>query len=50
MYTRAQLEFDTALIPTMCLVCRAYRTIVEDDLKFPLIYGEGKKVKGKRLY
>uniref|UniRef100_A0A671KAD3 Protein phosphatase 1H-like n=1 Tax=Sinocyclocheilus anshuiensis TaxID=1608454 RepID=A0A671KAD3_9TELE len=23
----------------------AYKTIVEDDLKFPLIYGEGKKVK-----
>lgn len=23
---------------------RAYKTIVEDDLKFPLIYGEGKKV------
>ena len=26
-------------------VRRAYKTIVEDDLKFPLIYGEGKKVK-----
>lgn len=25
--------------------CRAYKTIVEDDLKFPLIYGEGKKVR-----
>lgn len=24
---------------------RAYKTIVEDDLKFPLIYGEGKKVR-----
>lgn len=23
---------------------RAYKTIEEDDLKFPLIYGEGKKV------
>lgn len=23
---------------------RAYKTIIEDDLKFPLIYGEGKKV------
>lgn len=29
----------------VCLLCfRAYKTIVEDDLKFPLIYGEGKKV------
>lgn len=27
------------------LCCRAYKTIVEDDLKFPLIYGEGKKVR-----
>lgn len=28
------------------LLCfRAYKTIVEDDLKFPLIYGEGKKVR-----
>lgn len=27
------------------LSCRAYKTIVEDDLKFPLIYGEGKKVR-----
>lgn len=24
---------------------RAYKTIIEDDLKFPLIYGEGKKVR-----
>lgn len=29
----------------LCLSRRAYKTIVEDDLKFPLIYGEGKKVK-----
>ncbi|XP_035858237.1 protein phosphatase 1H isoform X2 [Sander lucioperca] len=25
----------------------AYKTIVEDDLKFPLIYGEGKKVRNR---
>lgn len=31
--------------PTGCLVSiRAYKKIEEDDLKFPLIYGEGKKV------
>lgn len=28
--------------------CRAYKTIVEDDLKFPLIYGEGKKVRREK--
>ena len=27
-------------------LCRAYKTIEDDDLKFPLIYGEGKKVRG----
>lgn len=26
-------------------LCRAYKTIEDDDLKFPLIYGEGKKVR-----
>lgn len=26
---------------------RAYKTIEDDDLKFPLIYGEGKKVRQK---
>lgn len=36
------------VILTECLLCfRAYKTIVEDDLKFPLIYGEGKKVRWK---
>lgn len=29
----------------LLVCCRAYKTIIEDDLKFPLIYGEGKKVK-----
>lgn len=32
---------------TRCLwlaLTRAYKKIEEDDLKFPLIYGEGKKV------
>jgi hypothetical protein len=28
---------------------RAYKTIEDDDLKFPLIYGEGKKV-GARTF
>lgn len=27
------------------LSCRAYKTIDDEDLKFPLIYGEGKKVR-----
>lgn len=27
---------------------RAYKTIEDDDLKFPLIYGEGKKVRCAR--
>lgn len=26
--------------------CRAYKTLQEDDLKFPLVFGEGKKVRG----
>lgn len=33
----------------LVVCCRAYKTIVEDDLKFPLIYGEGKKVRNKIL-
>lgn len=33
-----------------CVLCcvvtfRAYKTVQEEDLKFPLIYGEGKKVR-----
>lgn len=28
---------------------RAYKTIEDDDLKFPLIYGEGKKVGSSSL-
>lgn len=28
----------------MFIPYRAYKTIEDDDLKFPLIYGEGKKV------
>jgi len=46
-----KLYFDTiyifyfiAFITITCYCFRAYKTIVEDDLKFPLIYGEGKKV------
>ncbi len=27
------------------VVCRAYKTVQEEDLKFPLIFGEGKKVR-----
>ena len=30
-------------------LCRAYKTIEDDDLKFPLIYGEGKKVRNAVL-
>lgn len=33
-----------ALICISFLMHRAYKTIEDEDLKFPLIYGEGKKV------
>lgn len=40
------LEAFNLLTPCLWLILtRAYKKIEEDDLKFPLIYGEGKKVK-----
>lgn len=41
--TRSLIEYK---LHKCCLssLHRAYKTIEEDDLKFPLIYGEGKKV------
>lgn len=36
-----QLLFDVCCV----VLCRAYKTVQEEDLKFPLIYGEGKKVR-----
>lgn len=39
-----QVFYFIAFITITCYYFRAYKTIVEDDLKFPLIYGEGKKV------
>lgn len=41
-------SLDQVMISFNCVSCRAYKTIVEDDLKFPLIYGEGKKVRREK--
>lgn len=38
------LQGTCTLQSPLSSVCRAYKTIEDDDLKFPLIYGEGKKV------
>ena len=45
-----QLFFRNLIWDLLVVCCRAYKTIVEDDLKFPLIYGEGKKVRNSILY
>lgn len=45
VFSKTSVKEHTITHPPSFFIFRAYKTIEDEDLRFPLIYGEGKKVR-----